>query len=434
MENTQAFKMKLFTNAKSKWPLPSQENPEEEREFRNETEGLAMHTEEEGFTLLDPFPDELESEEDFCEEETEPEPFQADEEVGEEGVSETTAPIIRMGRHTPLTREEEVRLFSLKSQLEKDLDELAQQMAQQLNRPKMHSAYLRKSPGSLESDKSKPRSSRTKSAMDGPFTDKAERDLSRKSLHELAEKIIACRNQLREVKEAIVRSNLRLVLYIARSYVGLGLPFGDLVQEGSIGLMRAVDKFDHTKGHRFSTYSVWWIRQSIRRSLSDQARTIRIPSYIQESIGRIWAETSKFIQEKGRRPNPSEMAEKLDKPVETVRKAMQVAKDAVSLDIPVGEGDSPLRDLVQDPTSISPLDGILQSNLSHRVEEILTTLSPREEMVIRLRYGIGEPKEHTLEEIGRCLHVSRERARQIESNALRKLRHPSRIQKLRDLI
>jgi len=417
-------------NTENKWASPPQEAAEEEREFEPESEAY----QDDDLNLLDPFPSDLESEEDYYESEEEPEHYHSEVESGDEEASETTAPIIRMGRHTPLSREEEVRLFALKNRQEQDLEDMAQQMARYLNRPKIHAAYRRKSVGPLDPDNSKPKTRRSGSAREKLGVDATERDLTAKSLDDLAQKIITCSNQLREIKECIVRSNLRLVLYIARSYVGLGLPFGDLVQEGSIGLMRAVDKFDHTKGHRFSTYSVWWIRQSIRRALSDQARTIRIPSYIQESIGRIWAETSKFIQERGRRPYPSEMAEKLDKPLETVRKAMQVAKDAVSLDIPVGEGDSPLRDLVQDPTTISPLEGILQSSLSHRVEEILSTLSPREEMVIRLRYGIGEPKEHTLEEIGRCLQVSRERARQIESNALRKLRHPSRIQRLRDLI
>jgi len=425
--------MKVLMNIENTWAVSSHEIPDEEREFVHDSEGFAPYRDEDDeLTLLDPFPNELDSEEDSYE--AEPERSQTEHAAGEDESAETTTPIIRMGRHTPLSREEEVRLFALKNHLEYELDELAQQMAQHLNRTKIHDAYRRKNTSALESDISKPKTRRSKPAGNKLCLDTAELDISIKSLNDLAQKIISCSNKLREVKEGIVRSNLRLVLYIARSYVGLGLPFGDLVQEGSIGLMRAVDKFDHTKGHRFSTYSVWWIRQSIRRALSDQARTIRIPSYIQESIGRIWAETSKFIQEKGRRPYPSEMAEKLDKPLEIVRKAMQVAKDAVSLDIPVGNGDSPLRDLVQDPATVSPLDGILQSNLCHHVEEILSTLSPREEMVIRLRYGIGEPKEHTLEEIGRCLHVSRERARQIECNALRKLRHPSRIQRLRDLI
>jgi len=415
-----------------KWVLPPHENPDEEREVRKDMEGLARYEDEDNdLALLDPLPDELEPEEDLFEAEGEPELLQNEREPDGDENFETTAPIIRMGRHTPLSREEEVRLFTLKNHLERNLDKLLKQKAHRYNRPKMSGAQRRKRPGALEPDSLlKPSTRRSTSAKDKPCEDRAEQELSLK----LAHKIICCSDQLWEVKEEIVRSNLRLVLYIARSYVGLGLPFGDLVQEGSIGLMRAVEKFDHTKGHRFSTYSVWWIRQSIRRALSDQARTIRIPSYIQESIGRIWAETSKFIQEKGRRPYPAEMAEKLEKPLETVRKAMQVAKDAVSLDIPVGEGDSPLLDLVQDPSTVSPFEGILQSNLSHRVEEILCTLSPREAMVIRLRYGIGEPREHTLEEIGRCLQVSRERARQIESNALRKLRHPSRIQRLKDLI
>ncbi len=432
----QAFKTKFAMKIENKWILPSQENPDEERKVRKDMEVFATYEcEDNELTLLDPLPDELESEEDFCGVEEESEPFHNEHEQGEDENFDTTAPIIRMGRHMPLSREEEVRLFTLQNHLEQKLDELAQQIGQHLNRPKIHGAQRRKRPGALESDiRLKPNTSRSNSLKDKFCEDRAEKELSMKSLDDLAQRIISYSNQLREVKEEIVRSNLRLVLYIARSYVGLGLPFGDLVQEGSIGLMRAVEKFDHTKGHRFSTYSVWWIRQSIRRALSDQARTIRIPSYIQESIGRIWAESSKFIQEKGRRPHPAEMAEKLDKPVETIRKAMQVAKDAVSLDIPVGEGDSPLRDLVQDSTAVSPFEGILQSNLSHRVEEILCTLSPREAMVIRLRYGIGEPREHTLEEIGRCLQVSRERARQIESNAIRKLRHPSRIQRLKDLI
>ena len=268
------MEMKVFNTTKSTWEMPPQEPFDDQKEFPTTVEGFTLYRDDaEELTLFDSFPDDLEHEEEFIEADDDHEHLASEHEMFDEEAAETTAPIIRMGRHTPLSRDEEVRLFSLKNHLEQEMDWLAKEMEQYLNRPKIHEA-------------SRPKSRRAKSVSKSHGSDTAERDASR-ALDDLAQKIIACSQQLQDVKEGIVRSNLRLVLYIARSYVGLGLPFGDLVQEGSIGLMRAVDKFDHTKGHRFSTYSVWWIRQSIRRALSDQARTIRIPSYIQESIGRI---------------------------------------------------------------------------------------------------------------------------------------------------
>jgi len=259
--------------------------------------------------------------------------------------------------------------------------------------------------------------------------------LTKGEVADILDRIDATALRAQEAKSELIEANLRLVVSIAKKYTNRGLQFLDLIQEGNIGLMKAVDKFEWRRGYKFSTYATWWIRQAITRAIADQARTIRIPVHMIETIHKLVRATRQLVQVLGREPQPEELSETLKLPLEKVRMVLRIANDPISLETPVGdEEDAKLADFIEDPNAVNPQDAVIQSNLADHTKELLATLAPREARVLRMRFGIGEKSNRTLEEVGQDFDVTRERIRQIEAKALRKLRHPSRSRNLKGFL
>lgn len=276
---------------------------------------------------------------------------------------------------------------------------------------------------------------RAKEAKDRITELEIEAKIDSKTLRQLLRRVEDGMVKAKQAKTELIEANLRLVVSIAKKYTNRGLQFLDLIQEGNIGLMKAVDKFEYQRGYKFSTYATWWIRQAITRAIADQARTIRIPVHMIETINKLVRTSRQLVQELGREPMPEEIAERMELPVDKVRKILKIAKEPISLETPIGEEeDSHLGDFIEDKKAVNPADAVMNLNLTERTRRALATLTPREEKVLRMRFGIGEKADHTLEEVGQDFHVTRERIRQIEAKALRKLRHPSRRKELKSFI